>query len=341
MLTKIVPASAEGINAAIEELQSGEVVALPTETVYGLAADVTNLKAIAKIFAAKDRPLYDPLIVHVPSVSLDWLHEKSIVDLEKLAPEVREKVSQLVDRYWPGPLTILLPRGEGIGDLVTSGSDMVAVRSPAHPVFQQILTGLGHPLAAPSANRFGHVSPTSAQHVIDDLDGRIPLIVDGGAAQVGVESTIIKVNELGFELLRPGGLAIDHISAIVGKDVTEQSSSKSKLVITPGSLEKHYAPDMRVQLFAPGMQVPSYSKGVLLVPQESDMPSLPKSLMHNLEVRYLTFKNCDAEAAQNIYSFLRLIESDTVIDLLLVVLPKSDDGLWPAIRDRLRRATAQ
>jgi L-threonylcarbamoyladenylate synthase len=188
--TQIIEATDDGMkeaqNAAVELLQQGEVVALPTETVYGLAADAFNPAAVAKIFAAKERPDFDPLIVHIATVR----------DLERVAivPEdIRHTLNQLTTEFWPGPLTVILPKTPEVPDLVTSGLSTVGVRQSGHPIFRAINKALGNPIAAPSANRFGRISPTSASAVMKELGGRIPLIVDAGACSEGVESTIIRI----------------------------------------------------------------------------------------------------------------------------------------------------
>ena len=185
-------------SAAVELLRTGEIVALPTETVYGLAADALNPIAVAKIFEAKDRPRFDPLITHLPS--RDWLGK--IADLPELN---RQLILQLADRFWPGPFTIVLPKREIVPEIVTAGLDTVALRISAHPVFAEIIQQFGKPLAAPSANRFGRVSPTTAHHVLDELDARIPLIIDAGPTEHGIESTIISVRENNIDLSHAKG----------------------------------------------------------------------------------------------------------------------------------------
>src|SRR6266516_5899136 len=187
----------KAVARAVDLLCKGEVVALPTETVYGLAADAFNPIAVAKIFEAKDRPRFDPLIVHLPD--REWL-----VRAAKVHGEGRQLIDKLTDRFWPGPLTIVLPKREIVPDIVTAGLDTVAVRISSHPVFAQIIGAFGRPLAAPSANRFGRVSPTTAQHVLDELEGRIPLIIDAGPTEHGIESTIVALPRRRTALSRRG-----------------------------------------------------------------------------------------------------------------------------------------
>ena len=191
MHTQILPTdhpelSREAVDAAVRLLMAGEVVALPTKTVYGLAADALNADAVAKIFSVKERPSFDPLIVHLP-------HKDDIDTVAEIPEDIELSVRRLILRFWPGPLTLVLPKKSCVPDIVTSGLPTVAVRVSNHHVFSRVARGLGRPLAAPSANRFGSISPTSANAVLAELDGRIPLILDGGASMHGLESTIIKV----------------------------------------------------------------------------------------------------------------------------------------------------
>src|SRR6478672_9905214 len=198
--------------AAVELLRKGEIVALPTETVYGLASDALNPIAVARIFEAKERPRFDPLIVHLPS--RDWLEK--VVDLPS---RDRKLILTLADNFWPGPLTMVLPKRDTIPEIVTAGLDAVAVRISAHPVFSDVALAFGKPLAAPSANRFGRVSPTTAQHVFDELDGRIPLIIDAGPTEHGIESTIVTVRNGGIGILRRGPITAEQLSEFAKIDL--------------------------------------------------------------------------------------------------------------------------
>lgn len=194
-------------SAAVDLLRKGEVVALPTETVYGLAANALDPIAVAKIFAAKERPKFDPLIVHLPAV--EWLNK-----VTSIPPNDRDLVQKLADKFWPGPFTMVLPKRQIVPDLVTAGLDTVAVRISAHSVFGAIIREFGQPLAAPSANRFGRISPTMAEHVREDLDGRIPLIIDGGPTDYGIESTIVSIRDGKVEILRRGPITAEDLSGI-------------------------------------------------------------------------------------------------------------------------------
>lgn len=214
---------------AVGLLQRGEVVALPTETVYGLAADALNVDAVLKIFEAKERPRFDPLIVHLPDES--WL--------EHLVGNHDDRfVHALVDRFWPGPLTLVLPRKAVVPDIVTAGLETVAVRISAHPVFREVIDQLGKPLAAPSANRFGRISPTLAEHVRTELDGRIPLIIDGGATAHGLESTIVAPRNGVLEILRTGPITEEELASFA----PIRSASSGAKPEAPGQLPSHYAP---------------------------------------------------------------------------------------------------
>lgn len=238
----------ETVSRAVSLLRSGEVVALPTETVYGLGADAFNAAAVAKIFEAKERPHFDPLIVHLPN-------KTAVGDVAEVPPEIAKTVTQLVETFWPGPLTILLPKKTAVPDLVTAGLPTVGVRQCQHPIFHRIIKHFGGPIAAPSANRFGALSPTSAALVVDQLDGRIPLVVDGGACARGLESTIVRVKAAApkplIEVLRPGPITEDDLKAfgkvvfVKRNDEVEDSSPEA-----PGMLATHYAPQTPLRLMA-------------------------------------------------------------------------------------------
>jgi len=218
-------------NAAVELLRSGDVVALPTETVYGLASDALDPIAAAKIFEAKGRPRFDPLIVHLPD--RDWLEK-----IADIPTQDRKLVENLTGKFWPGPLTIILPKRGVVPDIVTAGLETVAVRISAHPVFTEIIRAFGKPLAAPSANRFGRVSPTTGQHVLDELDGLIPLIIDGGATAHGIESTIVRVSGEKIEVLRRGPILSEQLSEFG----TVEIAPGSEKISAPGQSPSHYAP---------------------------------------------------------------------------------------------------
>ena len=227
--------SADAVGRAVELLAAGEPVALPTETVYGLAADATRPDAVLKIFEVKERPFFDPLIVHLPDIS--WL--------DRVTRDRSPLVQKLVEAFWPGPLTLVLPRREIVPDIVTSGLETVAVRMSAHPLFREVAARFGKPLAAPSANRFGRISPTTAAHVMAELGGRIPLVLDGGPTDFGVESTIVSIDGDRIKILRSGPVTKEDLLKF-GEVVFEK---RGNVPTAPGQLQSHYAPRTPMQLF--------------------------------------------------------------------------------------------
>lgn len=300
-------------------LRAGEVVAIPTETVYGLAADAFNPAAVLKVFEAKQRPSFDPLIVHIARPS----------DIHRVAQELPPGAQALMDAFWPGPLTLVLPKRPEVPDVVTSGLDTVGVRMPRHPLTRALLERLDFPLAAPSANPFGYVSPTTAQHVADQLGDRIPYILDGGMCTVGVESTIIGWEGGRWVLYRPGGIALEDIERVIGS-VAE--AVKQVLPAAPGMLESHYAPrkpvhvgdiDALLRRFA-GRRI-----GIISFRQEH--PG------HRCEV--LSERGDLAEAARNLFAVLRDLDGSDCAVILAERFP--DEGLGRAINDRLRRAASR
>ena len=310
-------------NAAVELLRNGEIVALPTETVYGLAANALDPIAVAKIFEAKERPRFDPLIVHLPE--RDWLEK--IVDL---GGEDRELILKLADRFWPGPLTIVVPRREIVPEIVTAGLDTVAVRISAHPIFAEIVCQFGKPLAAPSANRFGRVSPTTAQHVFDELNGRIRLIVDAGATTHGIESTIVAVRDGKIEILRRGPITREELS-IFGAKIDIASAAQK--ISAPGQLPSHYAPKTPLRLIDNANSfAPRENQRVGLLawnPVETDK--------RFVAIRRLSEHHDLREAAANLFRYLRELDA---LDLDLIVAERvPENGLGAAVMDRLKRAS--
>ena len=351
--TAVVPADSEGIHRAVSTLLRGDLVAIPTETVYGLAADAFNASAVAKIFAAKERPTFDPLIVHVSTslMSIDALCEAEIIDGTELNPKAKVLCERLTAEFWPGPLTLILPRHRRIPDLVTSGLPHVGVRMPAHRAAKKILLESKRPLAAPSANRFGRISPTTAAHVMAELEGRIPLIVDGGAAAVGVESTIIQVRDHAIDVLRPGGVSIEDLRRVAGPDVKVERTSGvlDTSVLAPGCLASHYAPTKplvlwkktlnsiteAMQQFTDGSQ----KIGVLFLRGDAAarLSELPDSLRTFVSAVSLSQTGNSVEVARNLFSALRTFDEGEV-PAIFAELPTETTGLWFAIADRLTRA---
>jgi L-threonylcarbamoyladenylate synthase len=312
--------------AAVELLRKGEVVALPTETVYGLAADALNPIAVAKIFEAKERPRFDPLIVHLPS--RDWLEK--IVDVRA---QDRQLSLKLVDKFWPGPFTLVLRKREIVPEIVTAGLDTVAARISGHPVFAEIVRELDQPLAAPSANRFGHVSPTTAQHVLDDLGGRIPLIVDGGSTEHGIESTIVTVREDRIGILRRGPITAEELSEFAKIDLV----TPARKVSAPGQFPSHYAPKTPLRLIdnAETISLERNQRVGLLTwgqPRTGNLRSLKFAA-----TRRLSEKQDLREAAANLFRYLRELDA---LGLDLIVAERVPSrGLGAAILDRLERAS--
>jgi L-threonylcarbamoyladenylate synthase len=304
-----------------ELLRKGEIVALPTETVYGLAADALDPIAIAKIFEAKERPRFDPLIVHLPD--RDWLDRAA-----KVSRENRQLIEKLADRFWPGPLTIVLPKREIIPDVVTAGLDTIAVRISSHSVFAEIIGVFGRPLAAPSANRFGRVSPTTAQHVRDELDGRIPLIVDAGPTPHGIESTIVALQNGKIQILRRGPVTTEQLFKFGEIDVVAPIGKIS----VPGQLPAHYAPRTPLRLIEDtgSFSTEEHQRVGLLawnpIKSEKDFAA----------VRWLSERQDFREAAANLFRYLRELDQS---DLDLIVAERVPlRGLGAAIMDRLQRA---
>lgn len=319
MKTEIVAGSASA--RAVDLLRRGEVVALPTETVYGLAADALNASAVLKIFEAKHRPLFDPLIVHLPDAG----YLEQIATIEDSPREIFER---LRDKFWPGPLTFVLPRRSIVPDVVTAGLETVAVRLSAHPLFSKIIQAFGGPLAAPSANRFGRISPTTAAHVFDELNGLIPLIIDAGPTEHGLESTIVALRNDKIEILRRGPITEEQLSQF-GEVSVEGDALHPE---APGQLPSHYAPRTPLVLVdnASAFHPPPNERWGLL----SWKTNAPASCS---EVRLLSDRQDVAEGASNLFRFLRELDNANLD--LIVAERVSNEGLGAAINDRLRRAS--
>ena len=300
-------------------IRAGELVAFPTETVYGLGGDATNERAVAKIFEAKGRPQFNPLISHV----LDTDEAARLVQWNEIA-------GKLAARFWPGPLTLVLPRAKNspIALLATAGLDTAAIRAPAHPMAQALIRAAGRPIAAPSANRSGAVSPTRAEHVAESLGARVKLILDGGPCEVGLESTVLDLTTATPTLLRPGGATREAIEAVIGpialSDALPSGDAARK---SPGQLDSHYAPGRPVRLNATsvagdeallafGPRPPAGARQVLNLSPDGDL----------------------TEAAANLFAHLRAL--DRPANTRIAVMPIPQTGLGLAINDRLRRAAA-
>jgi L-threonylcarbamoyladenylate synthase len=308
--------------AAVELLRKGEVVALPTETVYGLAADALNPIAVTKIFEAKERPRFDPVIVHLPS--RDWLEK--VVDI---SAQARQLVLELADKFWPGPFTMVLVKRDIVPEIVTAALDTVAVRISAHPVFARIVCEFDQPLAAPSANRFGRVSPTTAQHVLDELDGRIPLIIDAGSTLHGIESTIVGIHEGKINILRRGPITAEQLSEFGKIDIV----MPGRKISAPGQLPSHYSPKTPLRLI---------DNAESFLPQENHRVGLlawnpvePEKRF--AAVRLLSERQDLCEAAANLFRHLRELDQSALNLIVAERVPSR--GLGAAILDRLERAS--
>lgn len=327
---------AASIAHAATVIRAGGLVAFPTETVYGLGANALDADAVQSIFVAKARPAHDPLIVHIASV--EWL--------SRIAAEVPALALELAKQFWPGPLTLVLHRTDAVPDGVTAGGDTVAVRAPSHPIAQALLRAADLPIAAPSANRFGHTSPTSAHHVLDDLAGRIDLILDGGAATIGVESTVLDVTSTPPTILRHGGVPIEALRAAIG-DVSERGTGSAgeagQALASPGMLDRHYAPHTPLVLYrgegardlmvaiAAQMQRDGIRPCVLAFDEDGDLLEAEKIATEPLG------SEDDLEGvARILYRALRAADGSGA-DVLLAREPIGD-GIGAALRDRLRRA---
>jgi L-threonylcarbamoyladenylate synthase len=313
--TRILKADRESTEAAARCLTAGGLVAFPTETVYGLGADAGNGEAVARLYAAKGRPAFNPLIVHVANVA-----EARRVGVFTAAAE------KLATTFWPGPLTLVLARQPDcvVADLALAGLDSVAVRIPAHPVARHLIEAFGGPVVAPSANRSGHVSPTSAAHVLADLRGRIDLIIDAGPCAVGVESTIVSCLDQPT-LLRPGGLAREAIEATLGAAL-KTASLADDAPLAPGMLSSHYAPKAALRLDADGAE-----NGEALL-------AFGKPPAFSGTVLNLSARGDLIEAAANLFSHLRALDASGAHRIAVMKVPQ--EGLGEAINDRLQRAAA-
>ena len=311
----------QAISIAVVLLRAKEVVAFPTETVYGLGANALDERAVAQVFAIKNRPHFDPLIVHIPDKEATALY----------ATDIDERAVALMERFWPGPLTLVLRKRPNIPDLVTAGLDTVAIRVPAHPVALALLHAAQVPIAAPSANPFGYVSPTTALHVQELLGNTIPLILDGGPCTVGVESTVCALTEPQAVILRPGGVPVEAIEALIGPvafALPTQADARS-----PGTLLSHYAPHVTLRLLTPGEPIPYVGEnervGLLLF-------KLRPHVAGYVETEVLSQDGSLTEAAAHLFAALRRLDA-AGLDYVIVE-PVPEHGLGRAIMDRLRRA---
>lgn len=336
-------AAQEGLERAAQILRAGGLVALPTETVYGLGANAFDRAAVERIFAAKSRPAWDPIIVHIASEAM----------LDGLVQEVPAAARRLMKSFWPGPLTLLLPRAAAVPDAVTAGRPLVGVRMPAHPVALELIRRAGVPVAAPSANRFGHISPTTAQHVLDDLDGRIDAVLDAGPSRRGVESTVLDPATTPMTIYRPGAVTAEQIREAAGavemyRDAGRLRETPAAAMPSPGVGIRHYAPRARLVLLeatkshaqlaewsarleAAAQTEPGEQMGVML-PEGVVAPAAIAKARVFLWGRW----NAPEELAQRLYAGLRALDA-AGCTVILCPLPAAE-GIGAAICDRLRKA---
>jgi len=312
---------------AAQLLRAGQLVAFPTETVYGLGASALDPSAVARIYSAKGRPAYNPLIVHVPDAAA----------ARKLVSIWPEAATRLAERWWPGPLTMVLPKGPDIPDLVTAGLPTVALRVPAHPVALGLLRAAGLPLAAPSANRSGEVSPTTAQHVARSLGGRVPLILDAGPTSVGIESTVVDLSGPSPVLLRPGMITREQLAEVIGP-VSLEGPARGPTAArpSPGMMDRHYAPAARVLLFD-SVAEPALLEAVAACRREGGRLGAV-TRQRTVAGADLTERLPDSPAAyaRDLYGALHRMD-EAGATLILVERPPADPA-WDAVRDRLERA---
>ncbi len=318
-MTNILTATSENIKKASEIIREGCLVAFPTETVYGLGADALNPLAVARVFEVKGRPNFDPLIVHISFPE----------DVERLCLKADKMARTLMERFWPGPLTLVLPKSEIVPDIVTAGLPTVAVRMPSHPVALELIKEADTPIAAPSANLFGYLSPTTVEHVKEQLGDKIDLILDGGRSPIGVESTVLLLASGKAHLLRPGGLALEEIEKVIGEVKIHTPDSLSPL--SPGQLPRHYSPQTPIRLISPAKIEFEKGKKVGLLAFTPLKTNIPCEV-----VEILSHEGDIVEAAANLFPCLYRLDK-AGLDIIYAE-PVPEIGLGRAIMDRLYKA---
>ncbi len=316
-MAQILKPTKETIKIAVDILKNGGVIAFPTETVYGLGANGLNSIAVAKIFEIKNRPFFDPIILHIGKKE----------DVKKLWKEINERAEKLIEKFWPGPLTIILPKTEIVPYIVTSGLETVAVRMPSHPVALEILEKVDFPIAAPSANIFGRLSPTEAIHVEKQIGNKIEIIIDGGKCPVGIESTVIDLTTQENIILRPGGIPKEEIEKVIGEVKIIKRSEK---ILSPGQLPYHYSPKTPLKILRNYKEVKKGIKAGLLAFKEA------KEKEKFVKIEVLSEKGDLIEAASNFFSLLHKLDN-AGLDIIYAE-PVPEEGLGIAIMDRLYKA---
>lgn len=339
MQTLRLTTSSGDLARAAEILRCGGLVALPTETVYGLGANALDQQAVARIFAAKQRPAWDPVIVHIAGPV------KGNPMLTEVAAEIPAIAQRLMEAFWPGPLTLLLPRSAAVPHAVTAGRHLVGVRMPAHPVAFELIRLAGVPVAAPSANRFGHTSPTTAEHVLEDLDGRIDAIVDAGPTLHGVESTVLDPTQSPVVIYRPGAVTLEQIRSVAGEAILYESAlsaAPAESLPSPGAGIRHYAPHARLilieasetelpaEIFRAALPYAEARAGILL-PEE-----FASAAPTGMQVFHWGSWKAPEELAARLYAGLRELDA-AGCEVILCPLPRAE-GIGAALRDRLRKA---
>lgn len=319
MMAKIVKPTDQALKEAASLIRKGQVVAFPTETVYGLGANAFEAKAVTKIFEVKQRPYFDPLIVHIADFK----------DLEKLCRKVNKKARILAKKFWPGPLTLLLPKSKLIPEIVTASLETVAIRMPSHPVALKLIKEARVPIAAPSANLFGCLSPTTAQHVAEQIGKKIGLIIDGGKCPLGIESTVI--DPISKTVLRLGGLPLEEIEKVIGK---VKISSFNQLPLSPGQLPHHYCPRTPLKILEnKNFNLPKGVKAGLLAFKP------PKDKLSFKRIEVLSVSEDLQEAASNFFSSLHKLDKANLD--IIYAQPLPEKGLGRAMMDRLRKAESK
>lgn len=334
---KLLSSGIKDIEEAAEALKAGKLVAFPTETVYGLGGDAFNPLALAKIFEAKQRPRFDPLIIHI--ASLEGL--EPLVDFSRIDKTVRKKLDALIDAFWPGPLTFVLPKKPEVPDLATSGLPTAAVRFPDHPVAQKLISLSTGAVAAPSANPFGYLSPTRAEHVVKQLGDRVDYIINSGPVRVGVESTVLDMSGTIIRILRPGGLDRECIEKCIGP--VELHRGTDHLPQSPGLLKSHYAPRTSLELYSHEEMMTLKNQPeeayVFFDRQNSEEWLSKQPENHAPLIHILSPEGSLTEAAANLFSLLHTLDQSSLKAIHIERVPET--GLGLAINDRLFKARAQ
>ena len=323
-MIRIVRASQSEIEAAVELLRAGELVAFPTETVYGLGANASNPAAVRKIFEAKGRPESHPVIVHLDSARYlhRWVHE---------VPSIAQ---QLAERFWPGPLTLVMPKASNVHEIVTGGQSTIAIRVPAHPMAQQLLTAFGGGIAAPSANRYGRLSPTRPDHVREELGSAVKLVLDGGECSIGIESTIVACLDGRARLLRPGSVSLTQLKTLLGEVDVGPAPDAPRV---PGSTPAHYAPVTPLEI-VPIDQLEATVANLAALGQKVAVLAMRTPLRAHRNATWINAGKKLETYAHNLYAHLRTLDRVGASKILVQLVPAEER--WDAVRDRLTRAAA-